>query len=406
MTSDTQSNIATDAATVQIVRCQQQWETMRGPWEQLYQVSPTAAPPLHWQWLGQWWRTYGPLYGRGGGLRVLAVWRDGRLIGALPLYEQRRGVGQALAARRVGFLSTGEAEFEETCPDYMDLLYRPGEQQTCIDALREVLLDQQRLAWDQLDFLDIAEHSPLLQLQPALAELGRVQRTTRGVCPAADISGGLEPYLERLSANTRQQSRRLLRAAQKAGGVMEWARDSAEADTFLDQLIDLHQARWTSVGQPGCFAAPRFTEFHRALARAWVPAGRAVLARLRVEDRPLAVIYGFPVGEKFHFYQSGVVLDDPQVLKSPGTVAFLLLMDRLAQQGIGTFDFLRGSSGYKQRLATHEQPLFQLRAVRSTWRSGLAAVTDITHRAVRKGRSLPRSLTRRRTHSSTQAATI
>jgi CelD/BcsL family acetyltransferase involved in cellulose biosynthesis len=81
-----------------------------------------------------------------------------------------------------------------------------------------------------------------------------------------------------------------------------------------------------------------------------------VLAVLRIADEPLAVIYGFVHGRKFDFYQTGARLTDGP-LRSPGISAHLMLMERLADEGVKTYDFLRGSAAYKTRLATNEVPL-------------------------------------------------
>ena len=121
----------------------------------------------------------------------------------------------------------------------------------------------------------------------------------------ADLSGGFEAYLGRLSANARQQARRMLRAVESTGIRFEVASTPSDAAQFFDQLVRLHQARWNSSGRPGCFSAHRFTEFHRTLAELWVPTGKAILARLARDGEPLAVIYGFINGTKYDQYQSG-----------------------------------------------------------------------------------------------------
>jgi CelD/BcsL family acetyltransferase involved in cellulose biosynthesis len=139
------------------------------------------------------------------------------------------------------------------------------------------------------------------------------------------------------------------------------------------------------------FGAVRFTAFHRALAEQWTPDGRAILARLAIAGRPLAVIYGFTVGSKFHFYQSGVGTGVEEAVKSPGIVAFLLLMERLSGRGITEFDFLRGSSEYKQRLATHEHAVVNLTVVRPTVRSYAHYMGTLVRRAAARGyRSIKR----------------
>lgn len=373
---------------VRIIRDLQEWQCLRSQWDELFYASPTRSAPLRFDWLQTWWRVYGPAYADPQDLRILTVRRSDKLIGALPLYRPRRG-RTGLAVRRLRFLSTGEAEIEEICPDYMDLLHLPGQEQTCLKALADVLFQGPEADWDQIELGDLSGRSPLLAWRQAAPGF-RAKVIPRGACPIADISGGLEAYLSRLSANSRQQARRLLRSADRAGAQLEVAWDESAVTRIFEDLIRLHQERWTAAGQPGCFAAPRFTDFHRTLARLWVPTGKALLARLVLQGTTQAVIYGFIVNQKFDFYQSGITTHEQPALKSPGIVAFLKLMAHLASRGITHFDFLRGPSGYKQRLATEECPMVQLRLVRPTLRTGLHAAASMTRRALRKGSRLLR----------------
>ena len=93
--------------------------------------------PLRWEWLRQWWRVYGPVYG-GRGLRIVTVRRGGHLIGALPLYLHI-GHRSPVWAHYLGFLSMGESRSEATRPEYLDLLHAPGEARACRDAMLPAL---------------------------------------------------------------------------------------------------------------------------------------------------------------------------------------------------------------------------------------------------------------------------
>lgn len=139
---------------------------------------------------------------------------------------------------------------------------------------------------------------------------------------------------------------------------------------MFDTLMALHQERWTAEGEPGVFAAQRFVEFHRTLVREWIPTGRALLAQLSVGGEPVAVLYGFVSGRKFDFYQSGVRRSGGgPALRSPGNLAHLLLMRALSERGLQEYDFLRGSSAYKERLATGGNELAGVRVHRRSLRA-------------------------------------
>jgi len=384
--------IATEAAdvlSIRIVDDLSAWAELAPAWSALFDASPSATTPLQFDWLRTWWRIYKEAESSGSraDLRLVTFWEEnGTLAGVLPLYEAR-----AQGMRRLMFVSTGEDEQEEVCPDYLDLLSAPGREQACLAALEQAL---GREEWDCIELLDVAAQSPLLTLSfnGLGAGLGGRSVHARGACPIANLEGGFEAYLQRLSANSRQQSRRLIREGERCGAHLDIA-TPATADSFFDDLVRLHQERWVAQGKPGCFAAPRFTAFHRALVDQWVGDGRAILARLALENESIAVLYGFVTRSKFDFYQSGIKTAEDGPLRSPGNLAHLLLMRTLAERGIARYDFLRGSSSYKERLATDHAELFAL----ELWRPTARANAYHAARAIAKAawRAVPTSVRQR-----------
>jgi CelD/BcsL family acetyltransferase involved in cellulose biosynthesis len=368
-----------------VIRREAEWDAIGDHWNRLHAASAAASTPLDYRWLQRWWRVYRPSL-RNPSLQVITVWRGARLVGALPLYSD---LERSLPIRRLRFMSTGEAEFEETCADYLNVLSWPGEEQRCASLMwREI----DRMSWDHLEFVNLADGAPLLQ---EAAGRRHVYRTT-GTCPVADLTGGFDAYLQRLSSNARQRARRLLRESALAGARFEIAAPERCVEVFGD-LIRLHQARWQRASEPGVFAAPRFVEFHRGIVEEWLPAGRAVLARLSLGVRPVAVLYGFVTGSRFDFYQSGVDTETGS-LRSPGNLCHLLLMQALAARRIDAYDFLSGAASYKKRLATHENSLFSLQIWKPSLRAAAFRSVRLAGRALRAGfhrrhRSAPESYT-------------
>lgn len=371
------------ACDVLIVRDSAVLAELEQEWNALYAASPTAAPPLSWAWVSGWWRHYGSVYGQNGtGLRVLTVRRGAQLVGVLPLYQGRLGA-PVVGARRLGFVSTGEAEFEGTYPEYLDLLHAPGEADTCVTVLAPVLLHSHALRWDELHLYELSATSPLLALAHLLPGGGRhVSVSPAGTCAFADTTGGFEEYLKRLSSENRRQARKMMRDADKHGAQFELA-ELDQVDAFFDQLLDLHRRRWMAAGEAGAFA-PRHARFHQELARTLVPRGDAVLARLTHGGKPLAVVYGYRTRDKLHCYQQGVD-SSAGPLRSPGTTVWLLLMQRLEAAGVRFFDHQKGKTPFKERFCPARQPMVDLRVVRPTPRALTHFVSDLTWRAARKG---------------------
>jgi len=355
----------TPSLTLRSIAEPHQWDQLEPQWQALFAASPQAAPPLHFTWLRNWWRCYDPPRPTGvHRLHIITMWQDSTLVGALPLYRRVARV-PLLTRRCLCFLSTGEEEFEETCPDYLDLLCRPGCEASCLHALQTAL---HRAAWDYLDLSCMAASSPLVTDRSWLD--GAVEVTPDAPCCLADLRGSWDDYLYRLSSKHRKNIRYCLRDTAAAGATLELATTADHPEFFAD-LIDLHQKRWQARAKPGCFAAPRFTEFHRTLAQVWIPTGQAVLARLRCAGEVQAVIYGFAHGSKFDAYQSGVTTARAGPLRSPGVSAHLLLMQKLVERGIERYDLLRGTSDYKNCLATTHIPMVRLQAWRPTVRAGI-----------------------------------
>jgi len=369
-----------EGITTRVIKKEVEWDAIQDDWKALYASSPYSSIPLDFDWLRGWWRIFGTLYGTGG-LRIVAVWRGSRLIGAVPLYVGR-GMGGSLGTRHLRFISTGEEEHEETCPDYLNLLCLPGEEAVCADAIWS---EVGRMDWDHLEFLDLTENSPLLR---GITLPHNARSFSRGSCPIADLTGGFEAYLKRLSLKSRQQARRVLREGE-AGAHFEVADVNQAAGSF-DDLVKLHQERWTLDCQPGVFAAPRFTEFHRNLIQEWLPSGRAILARLSVAGVPVAVLYGFVNGLKFDLYQLGVRREPASLVHSPGILANLLLMRALTERGVTAYDFLRGSASYKLRLATRENQLVGVQIWRPTLRAAIHRSGQLAERVFGKGQQLMR----------------
>jgi CelD/BcsL family acetyltransferase involved in cellulose biosynthesis len=363
-------------------------DSLEQEWRALFDVAPNASPALRWEWSREWWSVYGPVYGRGGrGLRIIAVRRGPVLIGVLPLYMKTPS--GRWGSRELRFISSGEAEFEETSAEYLDLLHAPGAAAECVAAIGRYLSQKERLPWDQLVLSAMPASSPLLGLPERVnARAGRTGGTGPAVCYISDLSGGFETYLKRISSGARGEARKLLRQVTRAGMTFEIARTAEEALRYFDELVELHTSRWASVGKAGCFG-PRHRAFHRALIATLVPTRNAVLSRLSFEGRTYAVTYGHLAGRNYYCYQRGVRIDTRPV-RSPGTATLLLLMDHLASDGTLSYDHLAGANSFKQRFATGERPLAGMRLARPTIRYVAGATSDLLRRAAVKAAWLVR----------------
>ena len=179
---------ADEVFSCRVTMCDTEWQAMRCAWDELYAASPTASAALDFAWLQTWWTAYSASFDAAE-LRIITVWCTDRMIGALPLYTCLTRCGP-FALRRLCLMSTGEAEFEETCADYLNVLIVPREEAACMDAIWRAI-DQ--IDWHHLQFQDLPEDTPLLNPRSAPH---RIRVHQRGQCLIADLTGGFEAIID------------------------------------------------------------------------------------------------------------------------------------------------------------------------------------------------------------------
>ena len=350
----------------EIIEDDERFFALEHEWKELYAASSNASPTLHWAWQSGWWRAFN----EGRRLYVVAVRHRQKLVAVLPMYRQVLADG----ARSMRFLSCCGSEADCMYPDYLDVLCRDGWREQAIQALVPVLR-----SGEGLDLLMLERFSRKSVVSEVLARLGMFWYVRRSafVSPQADLSDGFDAFLARCSTESRSRYRRLLRAFERGNFEFRIAQDAGEQACFFNELVSCHQASWNHRGMAGAFRSERILSFHRNLLSRLQPGKEALIARLSDAGGPLALIYGFIAKGKFDFYQSGVLMNRADSVKSPGILAHLLTMRSLAASGVRTYDFLEGEADYKTKLATHAAALQSV----SLYRPSLATALVFSRRA-------------------------
>ena len=208
-----------------------------------------------------------------------------------------------------------------------------------------------------------AEDSSVTRLLRQLDERGCSQhentpvRTWRLALPKT-----WEEFLSLVSKGHRKKLRRADRELFQTGrAVLRTVENCEQLDPAMDVLIDLHQKRRQMLGEPGCFASPRFTAFHREVARRLLLAGQLQLQLLELDGRTVAAEYQLASQGVTYVYQAGI---DPQRLADePGHLITAATVKRAIEQGGRAVDFLRGDEPYKAHFRAVARPLLALRVV-------------------------------------------
>jgi CelD/BcsL family acetyltransferase involved in cellulose biosynthesis len=313
---------------------------------------PRPSPFLLHGWLLEWWRHHG------SGRRRLAVHvarEDGRLTGALPMFEERR------FGLRVAHVLGGDAAA------LADVLVAGD----AADATATRLVAHAMAA--AADFADVFG-LPAGSRLAAAAGPRRLLLVPRAEAPVLDLDAGWDAVYEaRTSAKRRSLHRRRRRQLAQLGALtFEVAREPEPLAAALEDAFRLHAARWQDRPEASGFATPTGRDFHRAALRALAPSGVARIALLRVAGRAVACNYSFVLGDAMYFHELAF---DPVLARwSPGQVTTLSVLEDAAASGVRRVEFLGGAERYKLELADRLEPLYQGIGLASS-SQGRAAVT-------------------------------
>jgi CelD/BcsL family acetyltransferase involved in cellulose biosynthesis len=333
-----------------------------GDWDRL----SAGVPFRSWAWMSTWWRHYGqdPRGRReANSLYVLGVFDSaGRLVGIAPWYLER----SILWGRTLKFLGTGEV-----CSEYLTVLADPSAEDRVTEALAQWLTDAARAPkgcspaadrWDRLELTSVdANDSAIRRLTEALRTRGNLVHQRPGPCCwRIDLPESWDQYLAMLSRNGRSQLRKTERRLVQTGrAVFHLVEREADLPRGIEILIDLHQRRRRTLGEPGCFASPRFTAFHREVMPKLLRARRLHLFWLELDGTPLVAEYFLLGGDTTYSYQSGL---DPNRLKDcPGWLGNIAGVKHAVARGHRAFDFLRGDEPYKADFAAQPRHMVETR---------------------------------------------
>ncbi len=318
-----------------------------------------GAPLRSWDWLATWWQYYGqadqPARDASRQLYVLAVEDDaGELAGVAPWYLDRTIVrGSVLRPLGDG----------EVCTDHLSLLCRPEDSPRVARAVADALTSN-HTDWDSLDLEAVdADDGPLAELA---AELERrecvTSRRPAEACWIVDLPESWEAYLAGVSKSHRKQLRRAERRVLESDRV-RWHRvqTADELDEAWDVLVDLHQRRRQSLGEPGCFASRAFRDFHREVAGRLRARGALRMSWLELDGAPAAAEYHLAGPDTTYAYQGGV--DPDRLDEEPGRLSTILCLRAALDEGHRRLDFMRGDEPYKAHWRATPRPTMRLRVL-------------------------------------------
>jgi CelD/BcsL family acetyltransferase involved in cellulose biosynthesis len=289
-------------------------------WWDLWSRCPAATPFQSPAWLLPWWRCFEP-----GRLRLIAVRRDGRLVGLAPLYLEDGTPG-----RRLLLIGLGTT-------DYLDVLLDPDHAEPAATAIEDAVA---KIDWDSWELEELAPGAAALRLRcpPVCTETA----ADHSACPTLGLAGS-DDLSGCVPARRRKQLRRALTLAGKRGAIE--VEPTEDAGGFLDDLQRLHGARWADQGQPGLLQDEAVRRFHRAALPGLLRSGLARLYRLRIAGRVVGAFHGLSARGRTYAYLGG--FDPDHAYESPGAILIGHAIAAAMREGGREFHFLRGREPYK-----------------------------------------------------------
>ena len=148
--------------------------------------------------------------------------------------------------------------------------------------------------WDLLEIDGVdGEDAAVARLLRHLGERGCTQHENSPVRSwRLRLPNSWEEFLGIVSKGHRKKLCRADRELFATGrAVMHTVENCEQLGPALDTLIDLHQKRRQTLGEPGCFASDQFTAFHRDVARQLLLAGQLQLHLLELDGSTIAAEY-------------------------------------------------------------------------------------------------------------------
>ena len=266
-----------------------------------------------------------------------------RLCALAPLAVTSLRIAKTVPLRVLRFMGDGSKD-----SDNLDLPVRAGFEEAFAAALL-ALLESRRGLWDLCELSTLPPHSPGAKtLHQLLQKKTWATNSRQQPASAIPLPATWEEYLAQLSGEDQKNLTRYSKRLERHYSVHIYrCEQESQLRRCLESLFELHQARWNSAGEPGSFGSRDRRDFYYELSCSLLRRNSLDLWVLELNGAVAAVQFGFRYGNRLFQLQEG---NNPQ--HAPDRVGFVLrghVIRELIAQGVRTYDFLGGESGYKAR---------------------------------------------------------
>ncbi len=318
-------------AEIRIISDYREFCGLKAEWNRLLEGSSASSVWLRHEWYDCWWQAFGG----GAEMFVAALYREGKLCGALPLMIVPMRI-KGIRQRALRFIENG------ITPRSSFLL--PTEPAESLGLLWDEVF-RQSARWDLAVLANFAQgNSGYDEWTAYLRKRGaRYVELPERISPYLDLGAGWEAVSGSFGRNLRRNLNRA-KAKMEKFELVECA-SSGDVRAALKQCYEISKISWK--GQQGVDMGgnERRTKFYDLITEAAIANGWINIWLLKLGEKYAAFEYAFEAGG----YVLPIAADyDPEFRQySPGTVLRALVLERLCERGMSTYDFAGTIYDYK-----------------------------------------------------------
>jgi CelD/BcsL family acetyltransferase involved in cellulose biosynthesis len=328
------------------------FERLRSAWEIVYHSDPEAQLFLSWKWLAGALESY-----PGEWLVLVARTEDGNPVGFLPL---RLKIIWSKSRRQL----RNELQFAGRLfwADYGSILCQPDCEEKVLGAFAShlkqmnwshIYLKGFRISERRFRFFMKPFEDERLVVEPRSSTINdRV--TDNLISPYVDLPATFETYLSQLSSNTRQKIRRFLRKLESSTE----SRITTTSDETQMRDLQILEELWSHMWRERKGSNTEgLAQKYALIVKRGLDAGLVHMPVLWHRDTPVGVLSSFVDREKSRmlFFVGG--RDEHFTGLPVGLVLHAHNVRWAIENGITTYDLLRGNEPYKYSLGAVDAPL-------------------------------------------------
>jgi CelD/BcsL family acetyltransferase involved in cellulose biosynthesis len=330
-----------------------QIKAISAEWDELasrLQAAPFARPG----WLSAWWNAFGS-----GRLEILALRRDGRLAGVLPV------------SHRWGVISSPT--------NWHTAVYGPlGVDEAASSGLLEAASSRRSR---RLDFAFLTGED-LELLRGVVAPRAAVSRVIAR-SPYLTVEQEWDGYWSGLSKNLRGTVRRCRnRLADRGEVTIEVLDGRDDLDRLLEEGLRLEMSGWKGKRGTAIDSQPDTRQFYEELCRWAAPEDILRLAFLRIDGKAAAFNLSFEAHGRHYLLKLGHDVELNSI--GPGTVLTAEMVERTFTLGMKSYEFLGDADRYKLRWTDTCHELFRAQVFAGTVSGRLDRLVQTSGRSVAK----------------------